>query len=688
MHQPFRCPSPWSRSPRTRAVRSGATILQATALHSAGRLVLGALLLTTLAACSGDKRGRLRDVDPVLPYTTPVLRGTIGSECKLRRVFPTIVSGYGVVVGLDGTGGRTVPERVAASMERELGLRGIGRPGAFEGTLLEGRTPTDVLRDPDVAVVVVEAAVPLAAPEGMRFDVRVRALPGSDTTSLEGGTLWTTAMQAGPPAVVGGAQTRQVAVASGEVFTNPFATAEGSTGDLNPREGRVLGGGRMTDPLQLEILLGNPLHSRARAIAAAINERFPDGPRGPGTTAKGVSDAVVSVRPPLLFRDRFLDFVELIRHLPIDPRFPEERARQYTERLNNGASRPNELVWALRALGPPAQPFVRELYDHPETDTRLAGLTAGAYLNDPRAGLVLSEIAAEPGPLRDQAIELLGVVRGRPSIDQTLRTIVETEEELSLRIGAYEALAKRATRDRLAALVRLNTYDRATDEQLAELAERAFPVGMIQGIVREPLGDKFVLDVLPVGDPLIYVTQQGQPRIAILGEDATIERPSDALAFEGQLIVKADAGDDAVRVRYRDDFSGRVIQQSLGESLPELVEFLARDSTPDRPEPGLRMSYSEVVGAMFAVHADGATAAAFATENDRLLAQLLSAATGPAEPERAVDSLTDPDDEPTFDPDAFNPDAFDAGKERAPSAPSRYVVPIVREPDSSRSASR
>lgn len=648
-------------------------------------IVIQALLLAsalTLPACSKEK-GQIRDVDPTLPNVTPSLRGTIGAECKIRRALPTIISGYGLVVGLDGTGGRIVPERVAASMERELGLRGVGREGTFKDTLLEGRTPGEVLRDPDVAVVVVEAAIPLAAPDGMAFDVRVRALPGSDTTSLEGGVLWTTKMQAGPPAVVGGPQTRAIAEASGEIFTNPFANVTGGPGDLNPREGRVLGGGRVTDPLKLEIVLARPLHSRARAIASAINQRFPEGPRGPGTVAKGVSDAVVEVSAPLEFRDRFLDFVELVRHLPINPDFPERRAQNYTRSLDRGTNRPSELVWALRALGKPAIPFVRDLYDHDNEATRLAALTAGAYLDDPRAGLVLSEIAARPGPRRLDAIDLLGVVEGRPTIDQALRRIVETEDELTLRISAYEALAQRALRSRLKSLLRQNRFaDELTDEQLAQIAERSIPPGQVQGVVRVPLADKFVMDVVPFGEPLIYVTQQGRPRVALLGEAATIEKPSFLSIFEGDLLIRAEQDAEKVLLRYNDRYTGRITTDALGDSLAELVAFMAREETPERPDIGLRMSYSEVVGALFAIQNDGGTEAQFATETDRLLAELLAAATATDDDERAVGDEEAEEDADDFNPDAFDPDAIDPRRE--PQRRSKYIVPIPRDPQASR----
>lgn len=642
-----------------------------------GVLVMG-LLLSSVPGCSGSK-GRIREVDPERLGVAPILRGTVGAETKIRRALPTIISGYGLVVGLDGTGGTTVPERVAATMERELAIRGVGSPGAFQGTLLEGRSPQDVLRDPDVAVVIVEAAVPLASPESMVFDVRVRALAGSTTTSLEGGTLWTTKLQAGPPAVVGGPQTREVAEAVGDLFINPFALVEtGGSGDTDPRVGRVLGGGRMTKPLSLELILANPLHSRARAIARSINQRFPNGPGGIGTTARGVSDGVVEVTVPLEFRDRFYDFIELVRHLPINPDFPEENARRYVRALQSGSELTDELSWALRALGEPATPFVRDLYEDDDPAVRLAGLRAGAFLNDPRSGLFLREIASDPrAPDRVEAIRLLGVVDGRPTIDETLRRVISSERSLDVRTAAYEALAERAVRGQLAKLLRWrqSTGEEISERELARLAERRIPPGLVQGIMRFAPTDRFVIDVIPFGEPLIYVTQQGGPRVAIFGESPALKTPAFLSIWDGELLVVAESETNELRVRFRDPASDWIVQERVPNSLVRLTEFMAREQTPERPDPGLRMTYSDMVGALFAIQTEEATDAAFATEGDRLLAGLLRAAAADADRAREEASA---EELAAIRGEGEQIDAFDPSSERQPATGSRYVVPINR----------
>jgi hypothetical protein len=52
---------------------------------------------------------------------------------------------------------------------------------------------------------------------------------------------------------------------------------------------------------------------------------------------------------------------------------------------------------------------------------------------------------------------------------------------------------------------------------------------------------------------------------------------------------------------------------------------MAHKTTPESPDPGLDLTYSEVVGAMYEIQRQGGTDAAFATERERLLARLMEA---------------------------------------------------------------
>ncbi|MFM9994302.1 MAG: flagellar basal body P-ring protein FlgI [Phycisphaerales bacterium] len=606
------------------------------------RVLVCAVAAGLLAGCGGGKPRVARDVRPAVIRDVPaVLRNTIGSEVTVRRTDPVLVSGYGLVVGLNGTGGGILDEQIAVTMERELGLKGVNKASdEYHNTPLERLTPREVLRHPDVAVAIVYATVPPGAPEGAEFDVYVRAVNNGGTASLEGGTLWSTDLRLGPPATFGRHTTRLVGVARGPIFINPFAEppVEGADDTVVRSIGRVLGGGSVTESSHIALQLDNASHTRARAIQAAVRNRFPEGPGDRGPVARGRSDSVVEVSVPSHYRDRAGEFLRLLLHTPIDQTFPAERARQYTAALESQPALASSLTWCLEALGKPAIPFVRELYDAPEAAPRLAALRAGVGLNDPRAAASLKDLAQSGPPgLRTEAITLLGRLDAGPTVDLALRDML-AEPELDVRVAAYEALAERAeimelNRRRLGAQGGMTPAAfEATD--IGRLDRIALAGDTIQGVRRTPIEGKFLLDAVPAGDALIYITQQGTPKVTLFGGAIDLPRPMLASVWSGRLMLTADSPTDDVRVYYRDAPTGRSVTGKPGNTVWELVRFMARTPTPERPEPGLGMSYSEVVGALYALQRAGALPAPFATEEDRLQATLLKAATTPDFEER------------------------------------------------------
>src|SRR5262249_28076007 len=149
---------------------------------------------------------------------------------------------------------------------------------------ISGKSPRELLRDKNVAVVMVQAAIPPGAPRDATFDISIEAL---NATSLEGGVLWTTDLHLGAAAPFEGVQSRVVAKAKGPVFINLCATREKEGGTVRRRRGRVLEGGVVPTPRGIEVVLNNASHSRTRAIASAINSRFPEGPGDSGPVARG-----------------------------------------------------------------------------------------------------------------------------------------------------------------------------------------------------------------------------------------------------------------------------------------------------------------------------------------------------------------------------------------------------------------
>jgi len=579
------------------------------AMKTIGRAVL-IVSVVVVGACSQPKREvsastlRLEDVPPAL-------RGTIGAEAAIRGTDATLVSGLGIVVGLNGTGGGEYPQAVLGNMEREVARNGIGKGGQAYGDL-QGVTPLQFLRSPNIAIVTVQAVIPPGTPKGTNFDVYVSTLPGSSVTSLEGGTLWSTDLRLGPPSMVGGVRQRRLAEARGPIFINPFSEpAGGLSGEsvgLTRTRGRVLAGGSVREPLKLQMVLDNESHSRARTIVNSINSRFPRGPgdedpiaRGRGSDGSGSNTyQSITITVPKSFSDDPAEFLQLLRYTRVDQSFPQEFARRYVEELKTNPAMATELSWCLQAVGKTAIPFLTPMYDYAELGPRMAALEAGAKLGDQRTVPHLLDLARNaPGSLRSEAIGLLSRMPANPNINVAMRDLVNAPE-LEIRVAAYEALAKHR-----------------------DLAINRAPVGP------DPRMPKFIVESIPAAEPMIYVTQQGEPRIVLFSPRSEggimFVKPTLVSMWSDRLIFNAPSATAKLRMRYINTGTGQATEREVPENAYDLIRYLAHRSTPEDPAPGLDLSYSEVVGALYSLSRQGGLNATFATEEDRLRAAILQA---------------------------------------------------------------
>lgn len=645
------------------------------------RAVLTALaigVLLGLPGCKSSPPPKPRAVTPSVVRDVPsLLRGTVGAETTMNGAEPTLVSGYGLVVGLRGTGGLPLPPAIQSTMERELGLRGVSRNSeAFRGTPIHGLSPQQVLRSAEVAVVEVWSAIPPGAPQGARFDVGVRAV---NATSLEGGQLWSTDLRISPPGqplAFGQAQTRKLGEARGAVFVNPFTEAGGRSG-AGSVAGRILNGGTVTDPMLLELALDTPSHARARAIAAAIAARFPEEPGEGGPVARGRNESSISLRVPREFRENPADFLDIVRNMPIHTLDPEVIARAAVEGVRREPGLANEMSWMMVSAGPKGVRIIRELYDFAEPVPRLAGLAAGARLNDGVAVEALIELTRRgPGLDRLRAIDLLARIDAGPRVDAALRPLLG-EPDLTVRVTAYEALVSRATKAQLVRLLDAEAMRGPTDgpprtlNHLEVLAQQSVPAGVIQGVERRLVAGRYFLDLVPVGDPLIYVSQQGSPRIVLFGAALSLNSPALLTAWDDRLSIATDSPAGQARVMLRDPVSGESRTEAAGMALAEVLDLLGRVQVPSDPRPGLGLTYSEVVSAAYSMQQQKLVDAAFATEQDRLQAQMLAATRSQ---EIRVRAETSADEYRVIRLDAGAVSAAPAG----PAGPQRpRLVPIV-----------
>lgn len=188
--------------------------------------------------------------------------------------------GYGLVVGLNGTG-----DRLTNTPFTEQSLKGmLERMGI--------NTRDETLRTRNTAAVMVTANLPPFARQGTAADVTVSAL--GDATSLLGGTLLVT------PLI--GADGQAYAVAQGPLSVNGYS-AGGQAASVTkgiPTAGRIANGAlverelkfALDDNTQLRMVLRNPDFTTANRIADAVNQKLGGG------MARALDPTTVDVRVP------------------------------------------------------------------------------------------------------------------------------------------------------------------------------------------------------------------------------------------------------------------------------------------------------------------------------------------------------------------------------------------------------
>jgi len=210
------------------------------------------------------------------------------------------LTGYGLVVGLDGTGDQTTQAPFTGqSLTAMLQQFGVLLP---QGVTMQPR---------NIAAVMVTASLPPFAQPGQQLDINVSSI--GNAKSLRGGTLIATPLR--------GADGQIYAIAQGNlVVGGAGASAGGSKVQINHLSaGRIPSGAQVersvpTPLAQGEVLqldLNSSDYATARAVAQAINKA-----KGAGT-AQAMDGRVVRVRAPTTPDER-VAFLADVENLPVD----------------------------------------------------------------------------------------------------------------------------------------------------------------------------------------------------------------------------------------------------------------------------------------------------------------------------------------------------------------------------------
>jgi flagellar P-ring protein precursor FlgI len=231
-------------------------------------------------------------------------RSRIKDIVEFEGVRDNQLIGYGLVVGLNGTGDALRNNAMTKqSLESMLERLGINTHAA------------DLqLNTKNVAAVVVTANLPAFAGSGSRIDITVSST--GDAKSLLGGTLLVTSL-VGPDGNVH-------AVGQGTIQTGSVSASGGSGSTISkgvPTAGRIAGGAivemdasfQLASMKTMRLTLRNPDFTTAGRVADAINARFPG-------AAVAENPTNVTIHP--LNGQDMVSFLSQVENLSVEPDSP------------------------------------------------------------------------------------------------------------------------------------------------------------------------------------------------------------------------------------------------------------------------------------------------------------------------------------------------------------------------------
>ena len=237
----------------------------------------------------------------VAPAGAQIVR--VKDVAQVQGVTSNQLIGYGVVVGLGGTGDSTQVIFTSQTIQNILSAFGLN-------------TALQNVRTRDVAAVVVTANLPAFAHSGDHIDITVSSM--GDATSLQGGTLVLTELRA--------ANNLVYATAQGPVSVGGFSASTTGAGGQNSvsvnftAAGRVPQGGVVardmetnlrTDPTGFSYVLSSPDYETAARLAQVLNARF-------GPIAVALNAETIHVNLPRPYANNQVQFLADAGQLRLD----------------------------------------------------------------------------------------------------------------------------------------------------------------------------------------------------------------------------------------------------------------------------------------------------------------------------------------------------------------------------------
>jgi flagellar P-ring protein precursor FlgI len=234
-------------------------------------------------------------------FTSAVFGARIKDIASIKGIRPNQLFGYGLVIGLDGSGDKAGTDFTIQSLANMLEKMGI-------------HVSAQDVKVKNVAAVMVNATLPPFARIGKKIDVIVSSI--GDAKTLQGGTLLLTPLK--------GVDGKIYALAQGPISVGGFrigGAAGGGVGKNHPTVGRISGGATvereiplsLKDRTELTILLNNPDFITAIRVANSINSEMGE------NIAKPIDSGTLTIKIPDSFQDSVVPLLARVEDLEVIP---------------------------------------------------------------------------------------------------------------------------------------------------------------------------------------------------------------------------------------------------------------------------------------------------------------------------------------------------------------------------------
>jgi flagellar basal body P-ring protein FlgI len=470
-------------------------------------------------------------------------------------MYPVEVEGVGLVTGLNGTGSDPIPSPQRQVLLGAMQARGVQNPNA-------------VLASPDTAMVLVRGVLRAGIQEGDHFDVEVRVLEQSETTSLRGGWLLPVEMKEFAVLSDNRVHTGHVwGQAAGAIMVDP--SAEGQEDRVMRARGRILGGGvaRKSRPLALELKPDCRSVINSARVETAINKRFRTSRKGVKVPmAKAKTDRCVELTVHPRYRDNFQRYMQVVRSIAL--RESEAKRQERLTLLEKQLLDPissSRAALQLEAIGSQAVEALGKGIASENPEVRFYSAQALAYLDRSEAAEPLAEAARQQPAFRVFALSALSMMDDLAAADQLRELLNGSSAET--RYGAFRALWSMK--------------------------------GNAAALPGEILGGQFSYHVLDTaGTPMIHVTRSRRPEVVLFGKGQRLQTPFVVEAGNQIMVVGTQSGEVAVsKFAIGEMDQKRIVSNDVDAVIRKIVE--------------LGGTYPDVVQALQSAKEKGALASRF-----------------------------------------------------------------------------